>query len=116
MCSGSRRIWKSAHSRRHPVVRQDKFEVAIRHGSGAWSARNGHRDGTVFSKWLERSQQERLRRRRPRRRKFEDEKQKEEDSVASFPAALNNAVNHAGSSNESADICRTNTLMKTMNR
>ena len=37
--------------------------------------------------------------------------------MTSFPAALNNAVNnHAGSSNESADICRTNTLMKTMNR
>ena len=47
--------------------------------------------------------------------KFEDEKQKEEDSVASFPAVLNNAVDHAGSSNESAGICRTNTLMKTMN-
>ena len=48
--------------------------------------------------------------------KFEDEKQKEEDSVASFPAALNNVVDHAGSSNESADICRTNAQMKTMNR
>ena len=47
--------------------------------------------------------------------KFEGEKQKDEDSVASFPAVLNNAVDHAGSSNESAGICRTNTLMKTMN-
>ena len=39
----------------------------------------------------------------------------EEDSVASFPAVMNNAVGHAGSSNESARICRTNTLVKTMN-
>ena len=36
--------------------------------------------------------------------------------MASFPAVLNNAVDRAGSSNESADICHTNTLMKTMNR
>ena len=52
--------------------------------------------------------------------KLEDEKQKAEDSVAdsvaSFPAALNNAVDHAGSSSDSAGICRMDTLMKTMNR
>ena len=107
---------KSAHSRSHPVVRQDNFAVAIRHGSGAWSARNGHRDGTVFpNHWKghsrESSEEE------TSKEKFEEKKQKEEDSVASFPAVLmNNAVDHGGSSNESADICRTNTLMKTMNR
>ena len=48
--------------------------------------------------------------------KLEDEKQKEEDSLASFPAALDNAVDHVGSSSDSADICRMDTLMKTMNR
>ena len=48
--------------------------------------------------------------------KLEDEKQKEEDSLASFPAALDNAVDHVGSSSDSADICRMDTLVKTMNR
>ena len=48
--------------------------------------------------------------------KLEDEKQKEKDSVASFPAALDNAVDHVGSSSDSAGICRMDALMKTMNR
>ena len=48
--------------------------------------------------------------------KLEDEKQKEEGGVASFPAALDDAVDHFGSSSDSAGNCRMDTLMKTMNR
>ena len=106
---------KSAHSRSHPVVRQDNFAVAIRHGSGTWSAgmdvvtaQSFHVVGNVTAGTSSEEEE-------TSKEKFEDEK-KEEDRVASFPGALNNAVDHAGSSNESADICRTNTLMKTMNR
>ena len=54
---------KSAHSRSHPVVRQDTFEVSIRHNSGAWLARNGRRDDSL-SRWLEKSQEECFRRRK----------------------------------------------------
>ena len=45
------------------------------------------------------------------------EKQKEQDSVASFSATLDIAVNHIGPSSDSASICRTDALnMETMNR
>ena len=94
---------KSAHSRSHPVVRQDNFAVTIRHGSGAWSpgmdivtTQSFQMVGKVTAGMS--SEEE------TSKEKFEDEKQKEEDSVASFPAVLNNAVDHARSSNESAGI------------
>ena len=45
------------------------------------------------------------------------EKQEEEDRVASFPATLDNAVDHNGPSSDSASICHTDALnMETMNR
>ena len=76
-------------------------------------ARNGHRDDTVFTNgWKGHSRD--VCGGETSKEKFEDEKQKEEDGVASFPTVLNNAVDHAGFSNESAGICRTNTLMKPM--
>ena len=43
--------------------------------------------------------------------------EKEEDSVASFPATLDNTVDHIGPSGDSASICHTDALnMETMNR